>query len=158
MKNYFLLGLLALLLALGCGEDDEIGVPNLCRDTISLDDYIAQNFPDAGDSIVTDPNGLRYLIRDRGADLTPTPDSRVTVAYVGNLTNGRIFDQNPSANFALTGLIEGFRLGLQKIGAGGHVVLFIPADLAYLSLGPRSFQCFTEPLVFDVELKEWTSN
>ena len=57
--------------------------------------------------------------------------SRVTVAYVGSLADGRIFDQSNGATFNLSGTIEGFRYGVAGMTVGQTKTLTIPPEEGY---------------------------
>lgn len=79
--------------------------------------------------------GLYYEITEKGASEKPTEKSTVTVHYTGTLTNGTAFDSSKTrgkpASFALDHVIPGFREGLQLIGKGGKIKLYMPPQLGY---------------------------
>lgn len=105
--------------------------------------------------VCTTESGLQYEIINEGNDVKPTADDIVTVRYVGTLLDGTVFDQckpedNP-ATFPLSGVIAGWTEGVQLIGEGGKIKLYIPSDLAYGEngagiIGPNS------TIIFDVDL------
>ena len=74
-----------------------------------------------------------------GSGAAVTSSSKVTVYYSGYLTNGTVFDSARSpkspATFQLTGLIQGWQIGLAGMQVGGIRNIFIPAALAYGSTG-----------------------
>lgn len=80
-------------------------------------------------------SGLYYIIEKPGTADHPNIKSDVSVNYRGYLTNGTIFDQSYSKGeptpFALAGLIKGWQEGLELIGAGGKIQLFVPSELGY---------------------------
>lgn len=81
------------------------------------------------------PTGLFYEIEAEGSLPKPKPQDSVTVHYKGQLTNGEVFDSSYSrgapATFSLDRVIPGFREGLQLIGKGGRIKLYIPSELGY---------------------------
>jgi FKBP-type peptidyl-prolyl cis-trans isomerase FklB len=100
------------------------------------------------EGIMTTESGLQYRIIDAGAGRKPGPEDRVTVNYAGTLINGNPFDSGEGVTFPLNGVIKGWTEGLQLIGEGGHIELFIPAELAYNRRGPLAHRT----LIFDVKL------
>lgn len=118
-------------------------------------DFLEKNKKESG--IVTTPDGLQYKIETPGdAALKPTAVDTVVVNYEGKLTSGKVFDSSKKngqpARFVLGGVIPGWTQGLQNIGKGGKIKLFIPATLAY---GERGYGAVIPPnstLIFEVEL------
>ena len=156
MKFHFLCCLLALtaLYTTGCGDDTD----DFCEGSVSLEDYLDQN--PQGQEVLTDDSGLRYIILEPGTPQRPMLTSEVTIKYTGTLTNDNVFDQTDgeeTRTFVLGGLIEGWQIGLQLIGAGGKIRMFIPSELAY---GPRQSGriCPNSDIIFDVEMVGWTDN
>ena len=92
-----------------------------------------------------------------GAGDMPTAANSVRVRYVGSyLTDGQIFDQtqgNDTATFPMTGVITGFRDGLENMRVGGKTKIIIPSALGY---GPRPTNGIRDNaiLIFDTELVE----
>ena len=72
--------------------------------------------------------------------------------YRGTLVNGHEFDSSykrgKPATFPLNGVIKGWTEGLQLVGEGGRIQLFIPHTLAYRGSGPLAHRT----LIFDIEL------
>ncbi|MBQ3881974.1 MAG: FKBP-type peptidyl-prolyl cis-trans isomerase [Bacteroidales bacterium] len=104
------------------------------------------------------PSGLQYTIIEAGnTSKVPGPRDTVSVLYKGTLLDGTVFDQTPEGSapitFPLSNVIAGWTEGLQLVGEGGKIKLFIPADLAYGTQGSGAIGP-NEVLVFDVELKE----
>ncbi len=106
--------------------------------------------------VVTTESGLQYLIVREGNEVKPGALDTVEVNYEGKNLEGKVFDssyeRNATAKFPLNGVIKGWTEGLQYIGEGGEIQLWIPADLAYgdrnvgADIGPN------EALTFKVEL------
>lgn len=73
-----------------------------------------------------------------GTGETATPGSEVSVLYVGQFEDGRVFDSseahgNVPLKFVLgaPGLIPGFQIGINGMKEGGERVIKIPAELGY---------------------------
>lgn len=107
-------------------------------------------------NIMTTASGLSYEIKAPGEGAHPTAESTVTVNYTGRLIDGKVFDSSEGrgpASFPVSGVIAGFGEGLQLIGKGGKVTLYIPGNLAYGEQGaPQAGIGPNEMLIFDVEL------
>lgn len=108
--------------------------------------FLAEN--KARDGIMTTESGLQYRIIDPGTGEPPALTDRITVDYRGTLVDGHEFDKGEGVSFSLNGVIRGWTEGLQLIGEGGHIELFIPAKLAYGDRGPLA----NRALIFDVKL------
>ena len=82
-------------------------------------------------------SGVHYLdsLEGTGAALTGTPT--VSVFYSGFLPGGTKFDERSSVNggtpicFPLSGLIDGWKVGMQGMKIGGKRRLLIPAAYGY---------------------------
>lgn len=94
-----------------------------------------------------------------GTGATATAGDKVTVQYVGMLTNGTVFDA--SANHGSDGftfdlgagqVIKGWDQGVAGMKEGGKRTLIIPAALAYGSQSPAPSIPANSDLVFQVEL------
>ncbi len=101
-------------------------------------------------------SGLQYLIEVPGSEVKPTLQDTVEVNYKGSLLNGKVFDSSydrgETVKFPVNGVIPGWQEGVQLIGEGGKVKLWIPFNLAYgaQDMGPDLPAYST--LLFDVEL------
>ena len=78
------------------------------------------------------------------------------VDYEGKLRTGKVFDSSyargEAIEFPLNGVIPGWTEGVQLIGKGGQITLWIPAELAYGQRGAGSDIGPNEALEFKVEL------
>lgn len=104
-------------------------------------------------------SGLRYQIVEQGSEKVATATDRVKVNYRGTLIDGTEFDAQMDAaspaQFSVRGVVKGFGEGLQLIGEGGHIKLFIPSDLGYGNRPPPSGKIRPgDALVFDVKVVE----
>ena len=62
------------------------------------------------------------------------------------------YDKGEPIKFPLNGVIQGWGEGLQYVGKGGKITLWIPAELAYGERGAGQLIGPNEALRFDVEL------
>lgn len=107
------------------------------------------------DSVETTASGLQYIIRNAGNDVKPGPEDTVYVHYKGTLLDGTVFDESPKSEegvrMLLNRVIKGWTEGLQLIGEGGAMRLFIPAELAYGENGNRGIEP-NSTLIFDLDI------
>jgi len=100
-----------------------------------------------------DSSGLRYVLHSNGGGAKPSVENCVEVKYKGKLLkDGRVFDQAEKIAFPLGGVIEGWKLGIPKLGIGDSATFYIPSGLAY---GPQGYPGAIPPdaiLIFNVQL------
>jgi FKBP-type peptidyl-prolyl cis-trans isomerase len=105
--------------------------------------------------VVELPSGLRYQILKPGAGDPPKPTDTVRVNYTGTLIDGTVFDSSDRAGkpleIPLNNVIAGWTEGMQKIGKGGQIMLFVPPQLGYGDDGRPGIPPGSV-LVFKVEL------
>jgi len=106
--------------------------------------------------VLSTASGLFYEIVAAGDSTKPKPTDVVKVHYTGKLLDGKVFDSSVErgepVEFPLNQVIPGWTEGLQLVGKGGKLKLYIPSDLAYGAQGaPGTIPPFST-LVFDVEL------
>ena len=115
--------------------------------------FLAEN--KAKEGVQVTESGLQYKIVSPGSGVKPTEEDVVEVNYRGTTIDGKEFDssykRNETAKFPLMNVISGWTEGIQLIGEGGKIMLYIPSDLAYgpnapAEIGPNS------TLIFEVEL------
>lgn len=106
-------------------------------------------------------SGLFYEVVEAGSDQKPKPTDTVKVHYTGKLTDGTVFDSSVQrgepAEFSLNGVIPGWTEGLQLVGKGGKLKLYIPSKLGYGAQGAGGAIPPNATLVFDVELLDITT-
>ena len=92
-----------------------------------------------------------------GNDVKPTAQDTVWVKYKGTLIDGKVFDETPedgdAVHFPLNGVVAGWTEGLQLIGEGGEIDLYVPADLAYGEQGRPGIDP-NSTLIFNVKLEK----
>ena len=107
------------------------------------------------DSVQVTESGLQYIIREAGNDVKPGPQDTVYVHYKGTLTDGTVFDQSPKnaegIKMNLNRVIKGWTEGLQLIGEGGKMRLFVPSELGYGENGNRGIEP-NSTLIFDLDI------
>jgi len=123
--------------------------PELQAGTGAMDTGIATEFSK------TD-SGLRYRILRHSDGRKPTADSTVSVKYRGWLSNGTVFDSSyergKPTTFPLENVIAGWTEGMQLVGQGGMIELWVPSQLGYGERGsPGSIPAHSN-LHFIVEL------
>ncbi len=105
-------------------------------------------------------SGLLYEILVPGSYKKATSlKDEVRVKYRGYLKDGRDFDNNyekpDTARFPLNRVVKGWGEGLQLVGEGGKIKLYIPSELGYGMMGRRGTIIGpNEPLVFEVDVIE----
>ena len=93
-----------------------------------------------------------------GEGLEAVSGKKVTVNYLGTLTNGTKFDSSydrfePFAfNLGAGEVIQGWDLGVKGMKVGGKRKLTIPSELGYGSRGAGSVIPSNATLIFEVEL------
>jgi FKBP-type peptidyl-prolyl cis-trans isomerase len=112
-------------------------------------------------SVVQTPSGLCYEIVSQGDGPSPKATDTVKVDYTGTLLDGTVFDTSlqprqpggtaAPAELRLDQTIPGWTEGVQKIGKGGEIKLYIPANLAYGDEGRQNIPPGSA-LIFDVKL------
>lgn len=101
-------------------------------------------------------SGLLYRIDKAGdADIKPHATDIVKVNYEGKLKDGTVFDSSyergEPIEFGLNQVIKGWTEGMQLVGKGGQITLWIPAELGYGAFGQGPIGP-NEALEFKVEL------
>ena len=108
------------------------------------------------EGVVTTVSGLQYKIIRLGSEVKPTEKDIVIANYEGKNLDGKVFDSSyergAAAKFPLDGVIKGWMEGLQLIGEGGEIMLWIPAELAYGERGVSGDIRPNEALSFKIEL------
>ena len=108
------------------------------------------------EGVMTTESGLQYKIIREGEGVKPTALDTVEVNYEGKNLDGLVFDSSyerqVTAKFPLGGVIKGWTEGLQLIGEGGEIMLWIPAELAYGDRNVSEDIRPNEALTFKVEL------
>ena len=120
------------------------------KDEELIKEYVEKNKLDAKKT----DEGIYYVIQKEGTPPNPNVNSVVLVEYKGLFLDGSIFDQSTSGDpikGALSGFIEGWKIGIPLFKVGGEGILIIPSKYAY---GPRGSGGIppNEVLRFDIKL------
>jgi FKBP-type peptidyl-prolyl cis-trans isomerase len=125
---------------------------NLEESTKFLEKVAADN-----KNVVATESGLLYEIVEMG-DTTAMAKGladEVFVNYKGTLKDGEVFDENDSIRFRLGQVVQGWQEGLQLVGKGGKINLWIPPHLGYGQQSRGKIKA-NDALVFEVELLDVT--
>jgi len=140
-----------VLLCLSCGKTADTGCTPAtpASEKTAMIAYCTAN----GITYTEHPTGILYEIVTPGTGANPTISSTVSCLYTGRLLNNTIFDQATSnpATFPLANVIEGWKIGIPLIKAGGRIKMVIPSALAYSCVGTNGI-AGNSPLFFDVTL------
>lgn len=155
MKKFVLsvLVLSMVILNISCGKNDTSGcqpVP-VANEKTQLVAYCTAN----NINYTEHPSGLLYEIIIPGSGNTPTSSSLVSVVYTGKFLDNTTFttSNNPS-DYLLSGVIDGWKIGIPLIKKGGRIKLIIPSALAYSCSGFPPVIPSNKPLYYDVTLAD----
>ena len=108
-------------------------------------------------NVQTTESGLQYKIITPGNEKRASLQDTVVVRYKGTLLDGKVFDEVKDdadpVRFTLAGVIKGWQEGMQLIGEGGEIELYVPSDLAYGERGTQGIEP-NSTLIFNVKLAE----
>ena len=117
-------------------------------------EFMAQNKTKEG--VQETASGLQYKIENPGSELKAAAIDTVEVHYKGTLLNGKVFDSSyergETAKFPLNRVIPGWTEGMQLVGEGGKITLWVPFNLGYGAQAVSADLPAYSTLVFEVEL------
>lgn len=112
--------------------------------------FLLKNAKEKG--IKVTESGLQYRIVKPGNTIHAHSEDTIEVTYVGKLINGEVFDKSEEpVTLQLDRVISGWVEGLQLIGEGGKIELYIPSDLAYGERGNSGIEP-NSAVIFSVNL------
>jgi len=129
------------------------------KDRNAIINYAIDNLLD----VQSTESQLYYQIREQGNGAPIEWGDRLRVHYKGYFLNGDVFDssyrRNEPLEFYLGNTIPGWNEGLQKINAGGKILLLVPSHLGYGEEGLKDGKgnVLVPPnkvLVFEIEVLE----
>lgn len=117
-------------------------------------EFLAKNKKNEG--VEETASGLQYKIDNPGNEVRATAQDTVEVHYKGTLLNGNVFDSSydrgETVKFPLNRVIAGWTEGMQLVGEGGKITLWVPFNLGYGARAMSEDLPAYSTLVFDVEL------
>lgn len=126
----FVVSVIVISVNSGCKKDKGCTPKPAASEIPQMEAFASAN----GITATAHPSGLYYQIIDMGTGPKANASSRISITYTGKLMNGQTFDEQLTPNgapWALSGLIEGWIIGIPLINEGGHIKLLIPSSLAY---------------------------
>lgn len=109
------------------------------------------------EGVQTTASGLQYRIIAEGGELKPSPVDTVWAHYRGTLIDGTVFDESDpegdAVKFLLNRVIKGWTEGLQLIGEGGEIELYVPSSLGYGQNGTQGIEP-NSTLIFNISLEK----
>lgn len=138
--------------------DTELSLVEATNQADYEDEVITNYLAEKNITATKDENGIYYQIITPGTGTAITsPSNSVKVAYTGKLlTTGFVFDQatkESPATLTLSNTIDGWRLALPVIKAGGKINLYIPSRYAYGANALKNIPS-NSILEFEIELIE----
>ena len=125
----------------------------LCVNKEAEAKFLAANIKKEG--VEETESGLQYKIINAGNENKPAEVDTVWVNYKGTLINGDVFDETPAdaepVRMVLNRVVKGWQEGLQLIGEGGEIELYVPAALGYGENGTQGIEP-NSTLIFNVKL------
>ncbi len=116
-------------------------------------DFMAKKAKEEG--IKSLPGGTLYKVVKEGTGATPKDGQKVTMTYVGKLTDGTIFDQTAEGKPAVMMVgqtVPGFTEALKAMKVGSTWEVYIPYDQGYGSQDLGTIKPFSV-LVFTITLE-----
>ncbi len=132
-----------------CSKDDYDAEKQAAKDEALIVEFIAKNNIQA----TKHSSGLYYQIINQGTAASVSASSTVGVVYTGKLLDGTQFDKSASTvTFPLTGVIQGWTIGVPLIKVGGRIRLIVPSVLAYGNTSPGAGIPKNSVLDFTIDL------
>lgn len=117
-------------------------------------EFLAEN--KTKDGVQVTESGLQYKIENPGNDVKASATDTVEVNYKGTLLDGTVFDSSydrgETAKFPLNRVIPGWTEGMQLVGEGGKITLWVPYELGYGARQMSEDLPAFSTLIFEVEL------
>jgi FKBP-type peptidyl-prolyl cis-trans isomerase len=151
MKKFALLFFALTLCLTACKDETPTPVP-VVDDRPEILSYIEANNLTATETAL----GTFVVQEVEGLGGVPDASDRVRVRYTGSYLDGEIFDQTQGTNtadFNMSGVITGFRDGLEQMREGGTSKIIIPSSLGY-GPNPNNGIRGNAILIFDTQLIE----
>ena len=148
MKKYIAIFLFAVIALTSCSKKDSFDpAAQAAADDVTIKAYLAAH-PNI--NAIKDVSGLYYQVITQGTGGYANASSTITANYVGTYLDGTVFDQTKTNafTFKLSGVIQGWQIGIPLVQAGGRILLIVPSGLAYgnsdnTGIPPNSVLIFT---------------
>lgn len=148
--SIFIFGLVVIL-ATSCQEKQkQQNIDWFAHDDKIIRDYLTEHNIDA----TKHASGIYYRITKEGNGRHPNGTSVVKVNYKGYFIDGKTFDEGNGVEFPLSGVIQGWTIGIPLIDKGGSGQLFIPSPYGYGFQGRPGIPS-NSILIFDVDLLDF---
>jgi len=157
-----------LVISVGCPSPTKVSESNPAqtdREVTKPITYLDKEALQSGTGVMDDgadlefqetASGLKYRVLRKSDGRKATSADTVTVNYRGWLDSGKEFDSSykrgEPISFPLNGVIPGWTEGMQLVGEGGMIELWIPSRLGYGPEGSGSSVPPNATLHFLVEL------
>ncbi len=109
--------------------------PATFTDKVELQSGTGPMDADAPTEFQKTESGLKYRVLRKSDGKKPNSARTVTVKYRGWLNNGKELDSSykrgEPISFPLSGVVAGWTEGMQLIGVGGMIELWVPPNLGY---------------------------
>lgn len=103
---------------------------------------------------IFDPSGIIYRTLEKGKVALPKTYSYVTIDFVGQKINGKIFDSSEQpTQFPADAIIECWKLAIKRMKLKQRIELICPAKLAFGAEGIPPIIEAGEAVIFDFTLK-----
>lgn len=157
---YIICSLLIVLSFSSCLKDSLEDTLALAKEQQEKDEVIIKKFiEDNNIPALRHESGVYYHIIEPGTgNVNYSTNPLIKANYTGRLLNGTVFDSSLNTGrtpleFYLTGVIDGWKIGVPLIQKGGKIRLIIPSGFAYGpsgagggAIGPNAV------LDFDIEI------
>lgn len=122
------------------------------------EEYLASVLRDQPNVRQTESGLLYQIVAPGDPKRRPDGSTPVRVHYEGRLRSGEVFDSSRErgepALIPLSNVIDGWAEGVQLIGEGGTIRLWIPPELGYGAQGASPMVGPNEAIFFEIELLE----
>ena len=147
--RYFVAFLLVSFLFTSCKKDEDQAIID--------EEIILAYLKDKDLTATRDASGMYYIIYNQGTGGHPADSTTVEVKYKGYLTDGYVFDRttgSTTASFALTNLIEGWKIAVPMLQKGGNGLFILPSALGYGGVNQSGIPS-NSVLIFEITLVDF---
>ena len=156
---YIIIGFIGLISLSSCLKNSNEDSAAQAKEQLEKDEVIIKKFiVDNKISAVRHESGVYYEIKAPGTgNVNFSTNPRITANYTGRLLSGTVFDSSLNTGrtpleFFLTGVIDGWKIGVPLIQKGGKIRLLIPSGYGYGTAGAGSSIPPNAVLDFDIEI------